>query len=76
MGHLSYRRDNEQVKENQNTTEDMKVQVMDNGPLLVHGKITLTLANGSVEEKDKITAFCRCGKTGNNPFCDGTHKQG
>lgn len=75
-GALTYRRNNEQNIETQNTSEAMKVQVMDKGPLLVHGTITITHADGRVEEKDKITAFCRCSKTGNNPFCDGTHKQG
>jgi hypothetical protein len=73
-GALSIRKDNEQEKENQKKLEAMKVQVMDNGPLLVHGTITLTHADGSVEEKEKITAFCRCGKSGNQPFCDGSHK--
>ena len=73
-GALSIRKDSEQEKENQKNLEDMKVQVMDNGPLLVHGTITLTHADGSVEEKEKITAFCRCGKSGNQPFCDGSHK--
>ncbi|PQB03754.1 (4Fe-4S)-binding protein [Aureitalea marina] len=51
----------------------LTVEIMDPGPALIKGKIQLTQADGSVEEKDGITAICRCGKTGNSPFCDGSH---
>lgn len=50
-----------------------KIEVLENGPLLVYGTVTVTDRNGEEELKNKTTAFCRCGGSGNKPFCDGTH---
>mgnify|MGYP001828131488 CR=1 FL=1 len=54
--------------------EATKVEVIDGGPLMVHGSINLKHIDGSEELKKRTTAFCRCGKTANGPFCDGSHK--
>jgi len=45
------------------------------GPLLVRGPIRLLGANGRelALERDPI-ALCRCGRSAQKPFCDGTHK--
>jgi len=53
----------------------MKVNVMQNGPLLIDGEIEVTTANGSVEQKSETTAFCRCGSSQNQPYCDGKHRK-
>ncbi|WP_242131555.1 (4Fe-4S)-binding protein [Aestuariivivens marinum] len=53
----------------------VKVEVMANGPLLVHGNLEVTYKDGTKEEKRKITAFCRCGHSNNKPFCDGSHSR-
>ena len=52
---------------------ETKVEVMENGPLLVYGTLNVTHKNGMQEKKNKTTAFCRCGLSGNKPYCDGTH---
>jgi uncharacterized Fe-S cluster protein YjdI len=49
------------------------VEVSKNGPLLVYGNIVVKDAHGNESRKNKVTAFCRCGASGNKPFCDGTH---
>ncbi|MBT8261773.1 MAG: (4Fe-4S)-binding protein [Bacteroidia bacterium] len=59
--------------EKQNTMSETKVEVLENGPLMVKGTIEITHTDGSKESKTRNTAFCRCGKTGNTPFCDGSH---
>lgn len=51
------------------------VEVMPNGPLRVFGKVTVKRADGSCSEHDQVTAFCRCGASGNKPFCDGSHRK-
>ncbi|MTI20800.1 hypothetical protein E1176_07195 [Fulvivirga sp. RKSG066] len=56
--------------------ENAKAQVIENGPLMVSGGITVEHADGKTETK-KSVAFCRCGYSGNKPYCDGSHtKQG
>lgn len=44
------------------------------GPYLVENLGLLGNVKGPVEAKDKY-ALCRCGKSDNKPFCDGTHKK-
>jgi uncharacterized Fe-S cluster protein YjdI len=58
-------------------TEEMetKVDIMANGPILVHGKIIIKDSKGNEVEKTATTAFCRCGASSNKPFCDGTHNK-
>jgi uncharacterized Fe-S cluster protein YjdI len=55
------------------TRLDTKVEVLENGPLLVYGTLNITKPNGDKEKKNKTTAFCRCGASANKPYCDGAH---
>ena len=55
---------------------DVKLDLRLNGPILVTGPITLNDTQGKSYDlggKETI-ALCRCGHSGNKPFCDGTHK--
>jgi CDGSH-type Zn-finger protein/uncharacterized Fe-S cluster protein YjdI len=52
------------------------VQVEANGPLYVRGDITLQRENGAQIIADTRIALCRCGMSGNKPFCDNSHQQG
>lgn len=52
---------------------ETKIEVRENGPLLVYGTLHVTNADGNSEVKNKTTAFCRCGASNNKPYCDGTH---
>lgn len=51
--------------------EDPKAGV--SGPLWVQGGIPVTAADGSPYEVRNRVTLCRCGKSANKPFCDGTH---
>lgn len=46
-----------------------------NGPLLVSGNVTVKRADGTETKHHKVTAFCRCGASGNKRYCDGTHRK-
>lgn len=46
-----------------------------NGPLLVHGAVTVKRPDGSETKHEAVTAFCRCGHSANKPSCDGSHKK-
>ena len=44
------------------------------GCLWVTGGVPITRADGQpVETRNRVT-LCRCGQSGNKPFCDGTHR--
>ncbi|WP_298895855.1 (4Fe-4S)-binding protein [uncultured Psychroserpens sp.] len=70
-GALSYYMNDEQNKEAE--TLETKVEVLEDGPLLVYGTLKVTHKDGSKETKNRTTAFCRCGASRNKPYCDGTH---
>ncbi len=43
------------------------------GPIYVEGGIRVVSADGHDYELRDRMALCRCGQSGNKPFCDGTH---
>lgn len=43
------------------------------GPIMVRGGIAVVSASGQGYEIRNRQALCRCGKSSNKPFCDGTH---
>lgn len=71
-GALSYYM-NAEADINKETITESIVEVMENGPLLVYGNITVKDKDGNETHRNKVTAFCRCGQSANKPYCDGTH---
>lgn len=47
------------------------VEVRPDGPLYVRGDVVL---EGAVDASGSRFALCRCGATGNPPYCDNSHK--
>ncbi len=45
------------------------------GPIWVRGGIPVESADGTTYEIRNRVALCRCGKSANKPFCDGSHKK-
>ncbi len=70
-GALSYYIEGEETQEA--VALETKVEVLENGPLLVYGTLKVTDKDGNTETKNKTTAFCRCGESKNKPYCDGAH---
>jgi CDGSH-type Zn-finger protein/nucleotide-binding universal stress UspA family protein/nitrite reductase/ring-hydroxylating ferredoxin subunit len=49
------------------------ISPVQNGPLFLTGNVTLIASDGTaLETRNRIT-LCRCGRSKNKPFCDGTH---
>lgn len=73
-GALTYyiKGESENIKDMASNT---RVEVMANGPLLVHGTLEVKDAGGKTESKSGVTALCRCGASDNKPYCDGAHKK-
>ncbi|MDD1669206.1 MAG: CDGSH iron-sulfur domain-containing protein [Methanomicrobiales archaeon] len=46
------------------------------GPLWVRGGIPIIAADGFPYEVRNRVTLCRCGRSGNKPFCDGAHLRG
>ncbi|MGH2969576.1 MAG: CDGSH iron-sulfur domain-containing protein [Solirubrobacteraceae bacterium] len=49
------------------------IRVTENGPYLVEGGLEVLNAGGQALDAPDRYALCRCGGSGNKPFCDGTH---
>lgn len=43
------------------------------GPLLLHGEVEIVDATGEASYRGGKAALCRCGRSANKPFCDGSH---
>ncbi len=53
-----------------------KITVNNNGSLIVDGDFQIVDKNGNeynLGGRDKVT-LCRCGRSSNKPFCDGSHR--
>ncbi|WP_299672651.1 (4Fe-4S)-binding protein [uncultured Polaribacter sp.] len=71
-GALSYTSNNASKRD---SSEIIDVQCLENGPLMIKGTVKITHSNGTLEVREKTTAFCRCGASENKPFCDGAHRK-
>lgn len=58
---------------NQSTGNALDIKCAANGPLVLNGSVAIRSGEAAVS-RDKA-ALCRCGGSGNKPFCDGTHKK-
>lgn len=72
-GALSYQLNN-QTEKNRVMENPTKIQLANNGPLLVNGNITIVDKDGNETKREGNTALCRCGHSKNKPFCDGAHR--
>lgn len=50
------------------------VAVVADGPLYLRGGIPVIAADGTPYEVRNRVTLCRCGRSRNKPFCDGTHR--
>ncbi|MCK4676908.1 MAG: (4Fe-4S)-binding protein [Bacteroidales bacterium] len=51
------------------------VEVIENGPLKITGKIKIIKEEGQLSIKEGQTLFCRCGASLKKPYCDGKHRE-
>ncbi len=50
-----------------------EIAVVEDGPLWIRGGIPIEGADGFEYEVRNRVTLCRCGQSGNKPFCDGSH---
>ena len=70
-GALSYRWRSDKSK---NSSDMVEIETMKDGPVIIKGKVKLTVGGVKKDHDSEVTALCRCGASSNKPFCDGAHK--
>ncbi|MDZ4806959.1 MAG: (4Fe-4S)-binding protein [Bacteroidota bacterium] len=53
--------------------DSYRVEVTPNGPYLIKTQCLIVHSDGREETKTGTVALCRCGASGNKPYCDGSH---
>ncbi len=55
---------------------DTEITCRKNGPFRISGDFKIFDGDGNEFDLAgrKVIALCRCGQSGNTPFCDGSHK--
>lgn len=51
------------------------VNAIVNGPLEITGNLEICSGTGRTVNRATKSYLCRCGSSGNKPYCDGTHKR-
>lgn len=54
--------------------DETVIQAHPDGPFLVRGQVTVLDGSGEVVAlRRRVVALCRCGRSRNQPLCDGMH---
>lgn len=53
----------------------VQIRMVNGGPLLVKGPARILNHEGKTIRECESMVLCRCGRTKNPPFCDGTHSE-
>ncbi len=61
-------------KRSERPDSENTVRVAPDGPLYLRGSLRLHLGDGQLVEETRV-ALCRCGRSGNKPFCDNSHEE-
>nr|WP_321497568.1 CDGSH iron-sulfur domain-containing protein [uncultured Methanolobus sp.] len=55
------------------TSKEAIVEISKDGPYIVKNMSSLVNSKGEQLKVQPVMALCRCGGSGNKPFCDGSH---
>lgn len=61
--------------ESEQPDEPTTMDVRPNGPLYLRGRLRLRAVGGRTIVETPRAALCRCGASGNKPFCDNSHRR-
>lgn len=50
------------------------IRIEDDGPYQISGRFQLVDDAGELYETERELSLCRCGRSHEKPFCDGTHE--
>ncbi len=60
--------------ENDEQKSSATVEVIDGGPLKISGTILLRDLKKEITDNPEVVFLCRCGYSGNKPYCDKSHR--
>jgi len=63
------------MEENKSKKAQAIVEVIEFGPLKITGNFLVKDFKRDTENAPAEIYLCRCGKSGNKPFCDESHKK-
>ena len=63
------------MEENKENKTQAIIEVIDFGPLKITGNFQLKDLKRDKEDSPGEVWLCRCGKSGNKPYCDESHKR-
>ncbi|MBN2480525.1 MAG: CDGSH iron-sulfur domain-containing protein [Bacteroidales bacterium] len=61
--------------ENKSGVKTPEVKILKDGPIILKGFFRFRTSSGEETEKEHEILLCGCGKSGNKPYCDETHKK-
>ena len=75
--HVKFRRPEliDKMDKSEQRESPVTVDIMTDGPIMITGSFTLKYNGNTKKIKDTLVSLCRCGKSYNQPFCDGSHKK-
>jgi CDGSH iron-sulfur domain-containing protein 3 len=63
------------MEENKENKTKAIIEIIDSGPLKITGNFHLKDLKRDQEDSPLEVSLCRCGKSGNMPYCDESHKK-
>ncbi|MEI6047800.1 MAG: CDGSH iron-sulfur domain-containing protein [Bacteroidota bacterium] len=63
------------MEENKEHKSQAIIEVIDYGPLKITGNFLIKDIKRDTEDSPGEVWLCRCGKSGNKPYCDESHKR-
>jgi CDGSH-type Zn-finger protein len=53
----------------------VEIKILEDGPIQINGEFVFRDSSGHTITEYKELYICRCGESGNKPFCDCSHKR-
>jgi len=63
------------MEENKKSESKVRVEVVDQGPLIITGNFILKDLQRNKESNPGEVRLCRCGKSQHKPYCDESHNK-
>ena len=62
------------MEENKEIKTEAFIEIIESGPIKITGNFILKDIKKNQETTPGEVLLCRCGKSGNKPYCDESHK--